>query len=73
MPGMGGLELQRRLNASESPVPIVFITAHDDETNRRQGIEAGALDFLREPFDANTLLAAVQRGLNADWTEGRVS
>jgi FixJ family two-component response regulator len=63
MPGMGGLELQRQLNAMESPVPIVFITAHYDEMNQKQASEAGAVDFLRKPFDANTLMAAVQRGL----------
>src|SRR5271169_6349956 len=36
MPGMDGLELQRRLNASGSEVPIVFVTAHDDASSRRQ-------------------------------------
>jgi FixJ family two-component response regulator len=60
---MGGLELQRQLNAMESPLPIVFITAHYDEMNQKQASEAGAVDFLRKPFDANTLMAAVQRGL----------
>ena len=46
MPGMSGLELQRRLKSSDAGVPIIFVTAHDDKTIRRQAIEAGAVDFL---------------------------
>ena len=63
MPGMGGLELQRRLNASEAHVPIIFVTAHDDAHSRRTAIEAGAVDFLSKPFEANTLVNAVQTAL----------
>lgn len=60
MPGIDGLELQRRLNASGAGVPIIFVTAHDDITNRRQALAAGALDFLCKPFDAGALVAAVE-------------
>ena len=65
MPGIDGLELQRRLNAAESRVPIIFVTAHDDKTNRRKAIEAGAVEFFRKPFDANTLVGAIQMALRA--------
>src|SRR5882762_2379161 len=52
MPGIDGLELQRRLNAAESLIPIIFVTAHDNRTNRRKAIQAGAVDFFGKPFDA---------------------
>lgn len=60
MPGMDGLELQRHLNASGAEVPIVFVTAHDDASSRRQAIEAGAVDFLNKPFETNTLLSTIE-------------
>jgi FixJ family two-component response regulator len=63
MPGMDGLELQRRLNASHPGIPIIFVTAHDDATNRRTAIEAGAIDVLNKPFQADTLVATVQTAL----------
>jgi FixJ family two-component response regulator len=64
MPGMDGLELQRRLNVGRSRIPIIFVTAHDDEIRRQQAIAAGAVDFLRKPFEASTLLAAVRAALS---------
>ena len=63
MPGMSGLDLQRRLKSSESAVPIIFITAHDDNANRRQAIDAGAVDFFGKPFEAAALVAAVRTAL----------
>ena len=63
MPGMSGLDLQSRLKSSECAVPIIFITAHDDNANRRQAIDAGAVDFFGKPFEAAALVAAVQTAL----------
>jgi FixJ family two-component response regulator len=63
MPGMSGLELQRRLKSSDAGVPIIFVTAHDDKTIRRQAIEAGAVEFLSKPFEASALVSAVQTAL----------
>jgi FixJ family two-component response regulator len=59
MPGIDGLELQRRLIDAGAGIPIVFVTAHDEGMNRRRAIEAGALDFLSKPFDAARLVSAV--------------
>ena len=64
MPGIDGLELQRRLNAEGCPVPVIFVTAHDDNNNRRKAIEAGALAVFRKPFDAHELVAAIQAVLD---------
>ena len=59
MPGLGGLELQRRLVADHSRIPIVFITAHYGEEERARAMEAGAVDFLSKPFTEQELLNAI--------------
>jgi CheY-like chemotaxis protein len=63
MPGMDGLELQRRLNASQADVPVIFLSAHDDARSRRLALDGGALDFLSKPFEAGALVTAVQVAL----------
>jgi FixJ family two-component response regulator len=63
MPGMSGLELQRQLAVSNSDVPIIFITAHEDEDQRRQALEAGAVAFLYKPFQDDGLLNAIDTAL----------
>ena len=64
MPGMSGLELQERLNASNSSIPIVFISAHDDSDARVRGLRAGAVDFLKKPFSEDALLGAISTSLD---------
>lgn len=59
MPGMSGLELQDRLNATKSPIPIIFISAHDDGDARARALRAGAIDFLQKPFSEDALLGAI--------------
>jgi CheY-like chemotaxis protein len=63
MPGMDGLELQRRLNASQAGVPVIFLTAHDDARSRRLALDGGARDFLCKPFEAGALVTAVRAAL----------
>lgn len=63
MPGMSGLELQRRVNLSHASVPIIFVTAHDGKENRKLAIEAGAYEVFRKPFSANAFLTAVSTAL----------
>ncbi len=63
MPGMSGLELQRRLVAAGSSISIIFITAHGDEEARAQALGAGAVAFLRKPFSEEALLRALQAAL----------
>ena len=59
MPGMSGLELQDRLSAAHSSIPIVFISAHDDSEARNRGLRAGAVAFLQKPFSEDLLLGAI--------------
>lgn len=64
MPGMSGLELQNHLNVTDSWVPIVFISAHDDDRARSMALEGGAVDFLKKPFSEDALLRAVRAVLS---------
>jgi FixJ family two-component response regulator len=63
MPGMSGLELQRQLAATDCRIPIIFITAHDDEATRAQALQSGAAAFLSKPFGEEALLTAVYAAL----------
>jgi FixJ family two-component response regulator len=61
--GMSGLELHERLAADPVAIPILFITAHDDETTREHVRQTGAV-CLRKPFDKRTLLDAIERAVS---------
>jgi FixJ family two-component response regulator len=63
MPGMSGLELQRELKRRPQAIPIVFITAHGDDTLRPRLIADGAVDCLLKPFGEQVLLDAVNAAL----------
>lgn len=63
LPGMDGLKLQQHLAAAKSRIPIIFITAQDDEAARARAIQAGAVGFLQKPFRDEALLHAVQAAL----------
>jgi FixJ family two-component response regulator len=63
MPGLDGLELQRRLTAANINIPIVFITAHYSEEQRRIAMGAGSVAFLRKPFTEQELLNAIDASL----------
>ena len=63
MPGMSGLELQAKLNADGSKVPIIFITARGDSKMKSQAMKAGAVEFLSKPFDDEVLLEKVRHAL----------
>src|ERR1700689_5736821 len=59
MPGMNGLELQKRLVASGFVVPIIFITAFTDERAFTQAMNAGAAGYLAKPFNDDELLNCI--------------
>jgi FixJ family two-component response regulator len=65
MPGMSGPELQKELKLLRVEIPIVFITAHMDETDRSRLLEDGAIDCLFKPFSETELLNAVNNALRA--------
>ena len=63
MPGMNGLQLQRRLAEDSNPVPIVFVTAHSSAEEERQALLAGATQFLQKPISKEVLLLAIRNAL----------
>ena len=63
LPGMNGLDLQRRLIARPTPMPIVFVSAHEEAAMRAMALRAGAIAFLKKPFDNSTLLDALNRSI----------
>ncbi len=63
MPGMSGVELQEHMIAHGHSTPIVFITAFPEDRLRDRVMSAGAVDFLRKPFDEVQLIDCVQRAL----------
>jgi FixJ family two-component response regulator len=63
MPGMTGPDLQRELKLRRKEIPIVFITAHRDETIRPQVLEQGAVECLFKPFSDTALLNAINATL----------
>jgi FixJ family two-component response regulator len=63
MPGMDGIELQRRVRLERPRLPVIFITAHYDEQTRKQAADDGAIGFLYKPFDAGDLLKAIEAAL----------
>jgi FixJ family two-component response regulator len=63
MPGMSGIELQRHLVAGHSEVPVIFITAHEDEGMRTQALKNGAEAVLIKPFSEEALLNAIHSAL----------
>jgi FixJ family two-component response regulator len=63
MPGMNGLELQRRLVQNLNPVPVIFLSAHASEENERSAMQAGAVQFLRKPIGKEALLSAIRDAL----------
>jgi FixJ family two-component response regulator len=65
MPGMSGLQLQSKLNSDHHRIPIIFITAHGDESVRIEAVRAGAVEFLTKPFDKEVLLDGVRAAFNS--------
>lgn len=63
MPGMDGLELQRRLRAGNIAMPVIVITGHGDVALAVEAMKAGAVDFIEKPFDDEALLSAIRAAL----------
>jgi FixJ family two-component response regulator len=63
MPGKSGIELQRQLLANHSEIPVIFITAHEQEIPRVQALEGNAATVLIKPFSEEALLNAINKVL----------
>ena len=66
LPGLSGLELQRELAKTSSPLPIIFISGHADIPMTVQAMKAGAIEFLPKPFRDQQLLDAISQAIERD-------
>ena len=63
LPGLNGLDLQRRVAVERAEMPIIFITGHGDVPMTVRAMKAGAQEFLTKPFSDEVLLAAIRKAL----------
>ena len=63
LPGLDGLELQKRLAVERTDMPIIFITGYGDVPKTVQAMKRGAVEFLTKPFDDEVLLTAIKQAL----------
>ena len=66
MPGLGGLDCQRRLSEAGIHIPVIFMSGHGDIAMTVGAMKAGAVDFLTKPFREQDLLDAVDQALDRD-------
>ena len=66
LPGLNGLELQKRIAVERTDMPIIFITGRGDVPMTVQAMKAGAIEFLTKPFSDDVLLGAIQQAL--EWS-----
>src|SRR5215813_6721616 len=60
LPGLSGLDLQKRIASERTDMPIIFITGHGDVPSTVQAMKAGAVEFLTKPFTNEVLLSAIR-------------
>jgi FixJ family two-component response regulator len=65
LPGMSGLSLFDELVATKSAVPVIFITAHDDDEARSHALQAGAHAFILKPSRRSELIGALESALES--------
>lgn len=72
MPGIDGLELQRKLLALDVKLPVIVMTGHADIRLAVDAMKAGAVDFIEKPFDDDVLLTAIRLAMDRlDRADGR--
>jgi len=68
LPGLNGLELQKRVAIERTDVPIIFITGYGDVPMTVQAMKAGAVEFLTKPFSDDVLLSAIRNAIQRSQT-----
>ena len=68
LPGLNGLDLQKRIAADRIDMPIIFITGHGDVPMTVQAMKAGAVEFLMKPFSDDVLLNAIRHAIERSHT-----
>ena len=73
LPGMDGFEICRTLRAEKNNVPIIMLTARDEEIDKIIGLELGADDYLTKPFNPRELIARIKAVLRRNKLSSRSS
>jgi len=68
LPDLNGLDLQNRIAADRTDMPIIFITGHGDVPMTVRAMKAGAVEFLTKPFEDETLLSAIRNAIGRSQT-----
>jgi FixJ family two-component response regulator len=68
LPDLNGLDLQKRIAADRTDMPIIFITGHGDVPMTVQAMKAGAVEFLTKPFGDEVLLSAIRQAIDRSHT-----
>ena len=66
LPGLSGLDLQKRMAEVNIEIPIIFITGHGDVPTSVRAMKAGAIEFLTKPFRDRDLLEAIHQAIKRD-------
>lgn len=66
LPGMSGLDVQRKLTEMGIQIPVIFITGHGDIPMTVQAMKSGAMEFLTKPYRDQDLIDAIQQALKRD-------
>jgi FixJ family two-component response regulator len=68
LPGLNGLDLQKRVAVERSDMPIIFITGYGNVPMTVQAMKAGAVEFLTKPFSDDVLLSAIRNAIERSQT-----
>jgi two-component system OmpR family response regulator len=63
MPGIGGIEILKRMNAQNLQIPVILLTGYGSSEQGKEGMELGAFDYLMKPCDLNMLISKIQEAV----------
>ncbi len=63
MPGIGGIEILKRMNAQNLKIPVILLTGYGSTEQGKEGMELGAFDYLMKPCDLNMLIGKIQEAV----------
>ena len=65
MPGIGGIEILKRMNAQNLQIPVILLTGYGSSEQGKEGMELGAFDYLMKPCDLNMLISKIQEAVKS--------
>jgi len=71
MPGLDGYDICRTLKAGEKTrdIPIIFLTALDNDVDEAKGLELGAVDYISKPFKVDEIKLVIEKSFSGNWDE----